>query len=82
MSTLVMLVLGKPATLLVLAGAFNCLILPLTLGICLIASKKKSIIGENYKHPTWLFILGIVVVIISAYMGITSFAESLGSVFG
>ena len=72
LSTVVMALIGQPATLLVLAGALNGLILPITLGVCLIASKKKTIMGEDYHHPTWLLILGIVVVVISAYLGITS----------
>lgn len=80
-STLIMLFLGNPATLLVLAGAVNGLILPITLGICLIASKKKSIMGEKYHHPTWLLVLGIIVVILSAYLGITTFVSNLGSLF-
>lgn len=80
-STLIMLLIGQPATLLVLAGALNGLILPITLGICLIASKKKSIMGEDYKHPTWLLLLGVVVVIISAYLGITTFVSKMGSLF-
>ena len=80
-STLIMLILGNPATLLVVAGALNGLILPITLGICLIASKKKTIMGENYHHPTWLLVLGIIVVIISAYLGIITFVSNLGSLF-
>nr|WP_296158336.1 NRAMP family divalent metal transporter [uncultured Blautia sp.] len=80
-STLVMFIMGSPATLLVIAGALNGLILPITLGICLIASKKKSIMGETYHHPTWLLILGIIVVILSAYLGITTFVNNLGSLF-
>ena len=80
-STLIMLFLGNPATLLVLAGAVNGLILPISLGICLIASKKKSIMGANYHHPTWLLVLGIIVVILSAYLGITTFVSNLGSLF-
>ena len=80
-STLIMLILGNPATLLVVAGALNGLILPITLGICLIASKKKTIMGETYHHPTWLLVLGIIVVIISAYLGITTFVSNLGSLF-
>lgn len=80
-STVIMLVLGQPATLLVLAGALNGLILPITLGICLIAAKKKSIMGEDYKHPTWLLILGILVVVISAYLGIRTFLSNMGSLF-
>jgi len=71
-STLIMLLLGQPAKLLVLAGALNGLILPVTLGVCLVASQKKDIMGENYKHPTWLFVAGIVVFCLSAYLGITS----------
>ena len=71
-STLVMAFLGKPATLLVLAGALNGLILPVTLGVCLVASQNKKIMGENYKHPKLLLILGIVVVVLAAYVGIRS----------
>ena len=78
LSTVVMAVFEQPAVLLVLAGAVNGLILPITLGVCLIASKKKSIMGEDYKHPTWLLILGIIVVIASAYLGITTFGSNLG----
>lgn len=80
-STLIMLFLGNPATLLVLAGAVNGLILPISLGICLIAAKKKSIMGTKYHHPTWLLVLGIIVVILSAYLGITTFVSNLGSLF-
>ena len=80
-STLIMAFLGNPAVLLVLAGAVNGLILPITLGICLIASQKKSIMGENYSHPKILLILGIFVVILSAYLGVTTFVSKLGSLF-
>lgn len=80
-STLIMLLLGNPATLLVVAGALNGLILPITLGICLVASQKKSIMGNTYHHPTWLLILGIIVVILSAYLGITTFVSNMGSLF-
>lgn len=80
-STIVMLVLGNPAVLLVLAGAFNGLILPITLLICLIASQKKRIMGENYRHPILLLVLGVVVVLLSAYLGITTFVKQLGSLF-
>lgn len=80
-STLIMLILGNPAVLLVLAGAFNGLILPVTLGICLIASQKKSIMGANYKHSKVLLVLGVIVVILSAYMGVTTFVSKLGGLF-
>ena len=79
-STVVMALLGKPARLLILAGALNGLILPVTLGVCLVASRRKAIMGEHYHHPVWLFWLGILVVCIAAYMGITSLSD-LGSLF-
>lgn len=71
-STLIMTILGGAAKLLVLAGAVNGLILPISLGVCLVASKNKRIMGQDYHHPTWLFVLGIIVVLASAYVGITS----------
>ncbi|MBQ8852646.1 MAG: divalent metal cation transporter [Oscillibacter sp.] len=70
-STFIMVVLGGAAKLLIIAGAVNGLILPITLGVMLLASKSKKIVGE-YKHPTWMFILGLVVFVIAAYMGITA----------
>lgn len=80
-STVIMLLVGSPAVLLVLAGAFNGLILPITLGICLIAAKKKSVMGNDYRHPTVLLVLGAVVVVLSAYLGVTTFVKQLGSLF-
>lgn len=78
-STLILTLLGKPAKLLVLAGSLNGLILPITLAITLIASKKKSIVKE-YKHSQILFILGWIVVIVTAYIGVTSLS-SLAKLF-
>jgi len=79
-STVIMAFIGRPAALLVLAGALNGLILPVTLGVCLAASQKKHIMGETYKHPTWLLILGIIVMCLAAYMGVTSLS-SLSTLF-
>lgn len=80
-STLIMLLLGNPAVLLVFAGAFNGLILPITLGICLIAAYKKSIMGNDYKHPVVLTVLGVIVVVLSAYMGVTTFVSKIAGLF-
>ena len=82
-SSLIMLILHTtPAFMLVFAGAFNGLILPITLAVCLIAAKMKKIMGEDYKHPAWLWILGWVVVAVSAYLGVTTFISNLSSLFG
>lgn len=78
-STAIMFILGNPAVLLVLAGAVNGLILPITLAICLIAAHKNSIMGENYHHPVVLTILGVIVVILTAYLGVTTFVSKIGT---
>ncbi|NHM76642.1 NRAMP family divalent metal transporter [Staphylococcus sp. 11511212] len=71
-STIIFLFLGKPVTLLIVAGAFNGLILPIVLTTILIASKKKSIVG-NYQHPTWMLVFGIIAVLVTIFTGIYSF---------
>ena len=68
LSTLIMVILGKPAKLLILAGSLNGLILPITIGTMLIASRRKDIIGD-YKHPTWLLAFGYFIVAISGVAG-------------
>ena len=73
-STLILIFLGKPAKLLVLAGSLNGLILPVTLAITLIASKKTDIVGK-YKHSNILFYLGWVVVLVTAYIGVQSLSK-------
>ncbi len=70
-STLIMLFLGRPVALLVLAGTLNGLILPLTLGVILIAANKKDIVGD-YKHSKILTALGAFIVISMGYVGITT----------
>lgn len=71
-STLMMVIVGNAAQLLIVAGAFNGLILPITLGVMLIASRSKRIVGENYNHPMWMIVLGVVVVAIALYSGVQS----------
>ena len=73
-STLILIFLGKPAKLLVLAGSLNGLILPITLAITLIASKKQDIVGK-YKHSNILFFLGWIVVLVAAYIGVNSLSK-------
>ena len=68
-STGMMAILGGAATLLIIAGAVNGLILPISLGTMLAASKSKKVVGD-YQHPTWLFVCGLVVVVIAAVVGV------------
>lgn len=70
-STCILMGIGKPAALLILAGSLNGLILPVTLAVMLVATHKKDIVGE-YKHNGLLYGAGWIVVIVTAYMGLTS----------
>lgn len=69
-STLMMVIVGNAAQLLIIAGAFNGLILPITLGVMLFAGHSKRIVGENYKHPMWMTVIGVIVVLVALYSGI------------
>ncbi|WP_207513007.1 NRAMP family divalent metal transporter [Longitalea luteola] len=63
--------------LLVIAGALNGLILPVSLALMLMAVLKKKLIGD-YKHPVWLSVAGWIVVVIMGLMG----AKTVASLFG
>lgn len=79
-SSLVFLFIGQPVTLLIVAGALNGFILPITLGTILIASKRKSIVGD-YHHPTWMLYFGILAVIVTIAAALFSL-QSLSGLFG
>lgn len=68
--TIISCIIGRPAYLLLLAGVVNGFIIPFILVICLIASKRKDIVGEDYHHPTWLFVCTIITAIITASLAI------------
>ncbi len=75
-STLVMVLVGNPADVLILVGALNGLILPISLGIILIASRNKKIVGD-YTHPMVLIVLGVIVALLAAYLGATTFVTNI-----
>ncbi|MCI1751167.1 NRAMP family divalent metal transporter [Megasphaera cerevisiae] len=68
-STLVFVIVGRPVFILVLVGTLNGLILPITLGVMLLAAYNKKIVGD-YKHPKWMTVFGVIVVIMTAYMSV------------
>ncbi|MEX0637045.1 MAG: hypothetical protein WD135_09780, partial [Ferruginibacter sp.] len=53
---------------LVFVGALNGMILPVSLGVMLLAAYKTAII-KTYKHPIWLTVLGFLVVVFMAFLG-------------
>ena len=61
LSTGVFVLVGKPTQLLVLAGAVNGFILPIALGIVLVAATRPRLMG-TYRHPRWMLAAGWAVV--------------------
>ncbi len=71
LSTLIFRTAGNPVNLLITVGAFNGLILPLSLAIMLLAVQQKKQSGPNkYRHPWWLGISGWLVVACMGWMSI------------
>jgi len=79
-STIIFAFIGEPVLLLILAGAFNGLILPVALGTLLIAAYKKEIVGD-YKHPMWLTIFGAIVFIATAYLAAVTLINQVPKLF-
>ena len=80
-STMIFATIGQPVKTLVLVGALNALILPLALGIMLVAAHKKKIMGETYKHPVWLTVSGAVVVVVMAILCIRTVINNFSTLF-
>lgn len=79
-STMVLTQVGRPVTLLVLAGSLNGMILPLSLASMLLAVHRRDIMGQ-YRHPVWLTVLGWVMVAFTAWMAWGAL-QGLGKLFG
>ncbi|MBX0359262.1 NRAMP family divalent metal transporter [Halobacillus sp. Nhm2S1] len=80
-STTVFVSVGEPVKVLILVGSLNGLILPIALGVMLVAAYKQKIVGD-YKHPLWLTIFGILIVIAMSYMGGMSLIQGIPKLFG
>jgi Mn2+/Fe2+ NRAMP family transporter len=67
------LALGTPpAALLVFAGGFNGLILPIGLSIFMYVGWRRSDLMGGYHYPRWLLVLGVLTCLLSWYMAIMS----------
>ena len=71
-SSAIFTTMGNPVKLLIVAGSLNGLILPISLGVMLLAAYRKDIIGNTYKHPVVLSVLGWIMVVFTAWMGFKS----------
>ncbi|MFZ7200462.1 NRAMP family divalent metal transporter [Avibacterium avium] len=77
-STAVLATIGKPAQVLVFVGTLNGLILPISLGLILLAAHRSKIVGD-YKHPVWMTATGALVVILMAVLSIMTLSKYIGN---
>jgi Mn2+/Fe2+ NRAMP family transporter len=76
LSTLVFLFAGAaPVPLLIFAGAFNGLILPVGVGVMLWVALHRADLLGGYRYPRWLLALGVAAWLLTIYLG----WRSLGS---
>lgn len=76
-SCFIFLAIGKPVKILLAVGAINGFILPIALGVMLIAAYRSKIIA-TYQQPLWLTILGVLVVGTMTWMSIGAITQMLG----
>ncbi|MBA2875542.1 Mn2+/Fe2+ NRAMP family transporter [Anoxybacillus caldiproteolyticus] len=79
-STFVFVFVGRPVKTMIFVGALNGLVLPISLGVMLVAAYKRTIVGD-YKHPLWMTVFGGVVVAVMAYMGIYTIVHQIPQLF-
>ncbi|MBE7169927.1 MAG: divalent metal cation transporter [Williamsia sp.] len=81
LSTLVFSGVGQPVKVLVVVGALNGFILPISLAIILLAAYKARLVG-TYRHPVWMAVAGWLVVLMIGIMVVESlFGGFLGKLF-
>ena len=79
-STCVFVFIGQPVKILILVGALNGLILPVTLGVLLLAAYNKKVVGD-YHHPLWMTVFGWVVFGLMFYMSGYTMLNNLPKLF-
>jgi Mn2+/Fe2+ NRAMP family transporter len=81
LSTAIFLTIGRPVRLLILAGAVNGMILPLALGVMLVAAHRPAVVGD-YRHPRWLTAAGVLTAVLMGLLGAYTLLRELPRLFG
>ncbi|WP_170297235.1 NRAMP family divalent metal transporter [Georgenia thermotolerans] len=74
-SAIVFVLVGQaPSALLIFAGAFNGLILPIGFAVILWVAWRRRDLLHGYRYPRWLLVLGVLAWLLTLYFGYNSFA--------
>jgi Mn2+/Fe2+ NRAMP family transporter len=79
-STVVFLIVGRPVKVLIAVGALNGLILPVSLGVVLVAAYRRRLVGL-YRHPPILTLAGALVALAMAGLGVYTLVMQLPAVW-
>lgn len=78
LSSLIFTLIGKPVKVLILAGALNGIILPVSLGLMLWALHRSPQVNQT--HPKWLKWAGWFVVMIMALLSVKVIIDEIGKI--
>ncbi len=71
--TILYMLLGQaPVTLLIFAGAFNGVILPLGFAVIMWVAWRRRDLLHGYKYPGWLLVAGLLAWLLTLFLGIQS----------
>lgn len=73
--------MNMPILLLMLAGLVNSIILPIVLGMVLLATRRKDIVGD-YQHPAYLTAIGGLIVIVMAAASFSNIGNFVAKFIG
>jgi Mn2+/Fe2+ NRAMP family transporter len=80
-STIAFLLIGEaPAELLIFAGAFNGILLPVGVGVMLYVAWRRRDLLHGYRYPAWLLVIGALAWILCTYLAYSSI-EPVGDLF-
>jgi Mn2+/Fe2+ NRAMP family transporter len=72
-TTLAFLLIGAPpTTLLVFAGAFNGLLLPIGIAVLLWVATRRADLLAGYRYPRWLLVVGWLAWLLTLYLAVNS----------
>jgi Mn2+/Fe2+ NRAMP family transporter len=72
-TTLAFLLIGAaPTTLLVFAGAFNGLLLPIGIAVLLWVATRRADLLNGYRYPRWLLVIGWLAWLLTLYLAVNS----------
>jgi Mn2+/Fe2+ NRAMP family transporter len=81
-STVAFVLLGEaPADLLVFAGAFNGILLPVGVGVMLWVAWRRRDLLHGYRYPAWLLTIGVLAWLLCLYLAYVSI-EPAFAIFG